>query len=280
VIGEAVARAGRRDLRACCGDGRVVGTLRSSFSGDADRERDGDASCEQRLHLGLLPWFAMRRAARTSQGPCRSGSAPCRYGNTTRWPLEQRAVVVRIRDKYAAVPVTFPLRVLLALLVVATAAFAARAQGGATSPAAASALFERFVGAWRTETLVRDATGTVIARTFGTAAGMPTLGGRWLEFRTASTPAGAADLQIMTWDADARVYRQWLFDADGYWHTAIGTFEPALATLTWRGEKDGVPFVIEDRWASPDRLTWTLRRTSPDGRVLETMSGTLVRADR
>ena len=31
---------------------------------------------------------------------------------------------------------------------------------------------------------------------------------------------------------------------------------------------------------SPDRITWTLRRTAPDGRVLEAMDGTLVRADR
>jgi hypothetical protein len=176
--------------------------------------------------------------------------------------------------------VTSLLRIFLALVVVATAALAARAQSGAGSPAAAGALLERFVGAWRTETMVRDTSGAVIAHTYGTAAGTPTLGGRWLEFRTASTPPGAADLQIMTWDADARIYRQWIFDADGYWHTAVGTFEPALALLTWRGEKDGVPFVIEDRWTSPDRLTWTLRRTAPDGRVLESIDGTLVRADR
>jgi hypothetical protein len=169
---------------------------------------------------------------------------------------------------------------MLALVVVVTAAFAARAQVGPSSPAAASALLERFVGAWRTETLVRDVSGAVIAHTYGTAAGTPTLGGRWLEFRTASTPPGAADMQIMTWDADARAYRQWVFDADGYWHTAAGAFDATVGVLTWRGEKDGVPFVIEDRWISPDRLTWTLRRTAPDGRVLESIDGTLIRADR
>lgn len=184
-----------------------------------------------------------------------------------------------IRENYAIARFSL-LRLAIALVVVSAATLAARAQGAQRTPAAAGALLDRFVGAWQTETIVRDANGAVVARTVGSAAGTPTLGGRWLEFRTASTPPGAADLQIMTWDADAHVFRQWVFDADGYFHTAVGTFEPALSVLTWRGEKDGVSFVIEDHWTTPDRITWTLRRTTPDGRVLESMDGTLVRADR
>jgi hypothetical protein len=202
-----------------------------------------------------------------------------RYGNAAAVPLEQRALRMGIRENYAIARLSW-LRVATAMVVVATAAIVARAQGVQSTPAAAGALLERFAGAWRTETVVRDASGTEIAHTFGSAAGTPTLGGRWLEFRTASTPPGSADLQIMTWDATERAYRQWVFDADGYFHTAIGTFDPALSLLTWRGEKDGVSFVIEDHWVSPDRLTWTLRRTMPDGRVLGTIEGTLVRADR
>lgn len=186
---------------------------------------------------------------------------------------------MRTKEHHAIAPLSW-LRIATALVVVASAALAARAQGVQSTPAAAGALLERFTGAWQTETTVRDASGAAVARTFGSAAGTPTLGGRWLEFRTASTPPGAADLQIMTWDADAHVFRQWVFDADGYFHTAVGTFEPALSLLTWRGDKDGVSFVIEDHWSSPDRITWTLRRSAPDGRVLESMDGTLVRADR
>ncbi|MBY0276104.1 hypothetical protein K2Z84_12230 [Candidatus Binatia bacterium] len=172
------------------------------------------------------------------------------------------------------------LRLLSVLVVVGAAAFAAGAQGAQSSSAAARALLERFVGAWRTETVIRDASGAEIAHTYGMAAGMPTLGGRWIEFRAASTPPGEADLQILTWDAGARLYRQWLFDADGSWHAAVGTFDPARETLIWRGDKDGASFVIEDRWLSPERMTWTLTRTAGDGRVLATVEGTLVRADR
>ena len=200
-------------------------------------------------------------------------------GNPVLAPLDRRGHAVRTKDSHAIARLSL-LRIATALVVVASAALAARAQTMQSTPAAAGALLDRFAGAWQTETIVRDASGAAVARTVGSAAGTPTLGGRWLEFRTASTPPGAADLQIMTWDADAHVFRQWVFDADGYFHTAVGTFEPALSLLTWRGEKDGVSFVIEDHWSSPDRITWTLRRTAPDGRVLESMDGTLVRADR
>ena len=74
--------------------------------------------------------------------------------------------------------------------------------------------------------------------------------------------------------------RQWVFDADGYWHEATGSFDPATATLTWRGEKDGATLVIVDHWLAPDRLEWTMRRTSADGRLLQTIAGLLTRAGR
>ncbi len=71
-----------------------------------------------------------------------------------------------------------------------------------------------------------------------------------------------------------------MFDADGYWHTAEGRFDPATEPIAWRGEKDGATFVIEDRWRSPDRLEWTLVRRAQDGQTVQTIEGTLTRAER
>ncbi|MEW6269115.1 MAG: DUF1579 family protein [Thermodesulfobacteriota bacterium] len=141
------------------------------------------------------------------------------------------------------------------------------------------AVLERFVGQWRTETTVHDGAGARIAQTSGTGAGTRILQDRWVEFRTASVPPGEADLQVMTWDERVGVYRQWVFDADGYWHVAEGRWDPATATLTWRGEKDGAAIVVTDRWLDADRLHWTLTRTAPDGRVLQRIEGTLTRTE-
>lgn len=105
-----------------------------------------------------------------------------------------------------------------------------------------------------------------------------TLGGRWLEFRSESTPPGESDLQIMTWDEADGVYRQWVFDSDGYRHAAEGRWDDASATLTWTGRSDVGPFVIVDRWMSPDRLEWTLEGRDASGRIVRTISGTLRRA--
>ncbi|HEY8517137.1 MAG TPA: DUF1579 family protein [Candidatus Binatia bacterium] len=144
---------------------------------------------------------------------------------------------------------------------------------------AEDAVLARFLGTWRTETTVRDGAGNVIAHTLGTARAERTLEGRWVEFRSASIPPGAAELQIMTREPATGVLRQWLFDSDGYWHTAEGSWHPASETITWRGEKDGASFVIEDRWRSPDRLEWTLVRKDGDGRTVRTIDGTLTRAE-
>jgi hypothetical protein len=165
----------------------------------------------------------------------------------------------------------------LGAVVVAAMIVLARSAGAATAAATRDAVLERFVGEWRSETVVRDGAGALVARTSGTGAGTRTLEGRWLEFRTASVPPGRADLQVMTWDEGAKVYRQWVFDGDGYWHTAEGRWDAAASTLTWQGEKDGISVVIRDRWIDADRLEWTLRRTAPDGRVLQTIDGTLIR---
>ena len=159
---------------------------------------------------------------------------------------------------------------LAALLVVGTAA----ANSGANLPAEAVEVLARFVGEWETETWIRHGGPPVReSRTKGRAGCRPTLEGRYVEFRTASIPPGQSDLQIMTYDVARGRYRQWLFDADGYRHEAEGQWDPATSTLRWRGQVDGATFAIDDRWVSPDRLEWTLTRTGPDGRRLQTIRG-------
>lgn len=115
-------------------------------------------------------------------------------------------------------------------------------------------------------------------RALGRAVCRRTLEGRYVEFRTSSIePAGQAELQIMTYDPEARVYRQWVFDSDGYRHDALGQWDPATSTLRWKGQVDGASIVIDDHWVSRDRLEWTLTRVSADGRLLQTIQGVVSR---
>jgi hypothetical protein len=147
-------------------------------------------------------------------------------------------------------------------------------------PPEALAVLERFLGTWKTETGMRSygPTGHVF-RTEGQAESRRTLGDRYIEFRSQSVSADRAELQIMTYDAEAKVYRQWLFDSDGYRHTAVGQWNASSSTLRWEGETAETSFVISDHWKSPVRLEWKLVRKAADGRHLQTIEGVLTRLE-
>jgi len=147
-------------------------------------------------------------------------------------------------------------------------------------PPEASEVLDRFVGDWETQTSIRhDGPPIRESQTRGRGACRKTLEGRYFEFRSWSIPPGQAELQIMTYDATTRLYRQWVFDSDGYHHEAEGRWDPTTSTLRWEGRRDGTSFVIEDRWTAPGRLEWTLQRTGADGRRLQTITGDLTRVE-
>ena len=149
----------------------------------------------------------------------------------------------------------------------------------ATEDTAAEAVLDRFVGRWKTETLIRSYGPPVReSRTSGQAVSRRTRGGRDVEFQTSSIdPPGLSELQIMTYDREAGLYSQWVSDSDGYRHEALGRWNATTSTLTWHGHVDGVRFVIDDHWVSRDRLEWTLTRTAADGRLLQTIQGVVSR---
>jgi hypothetical protein len=149
----------------------------------------------------------------------------------------------------------------------------------ASKPDEASDVLERFLGNWKTKIQIRHVGPPARElTTVGTAVCKNTLGGAFFEFRSGSIPPGESDLQVMTYDNAAKRFRQWVFSSDGYTHTAEGTWDQETSTLRWKGKSDEATFVIEDRWVSPDRLDWTLRRTNAQGEVIQTISGTVTRA--
>jgi hypothetical protein len=143
-------------------------------------------------------------------------------------------------------------------------------------------ILARFVGRWRPEsTLHNYGPHSREIHTTGEAVAEPTLEGNYVEFRSCSiTPAGESELQIMTKHRDSNLYRQWVFDSDGYRHEATGHWDAPTSTLRWQGEADGASFVIDDHWISNDRLEWSLSRTARDGHRLQTIDGIVTRSSK
>jgi hypothetical protein len=147
----------------------------------------------------------------------------------------------------------------------------------AESPAA-NAVLARFLGDWKTHTHIRRL-GTPLREfdTVGKATCQKSLAGRYFEFRSESIPPGESDLQIMTYDDEAKLFRQWVFSSDGYSHEANGSWDAAASTLRWEGKNAESSFVIIDHWTSADRLEWTLDRKNAAGKTLQTIEGALER---
>ena len=170
------------------------------------------------------------------------------------------------------------MKVIIAAALLQAVALGAPA-ASQSADAAPESVLSRFVGAWKTEARIRNS-GPPLRElsTSGRAQSHRTLEGRYVEFRTSSIePPGTSELQIMTYDKDAGIYRQWVFDSDGYRHEARGRWNAATSTLRWEGEAGGARFVIDDRWVSSDRLEWTLTRTGADGRLIQRIDGVVTR---
>ncbi len=171
---------------------------------------------------------------------------------------------------------------LAAMLIFAQTHYALEAASEAKeSPADGKQVLARFLGNWETHTKIYHLAGPVREiETRGKATCEATLGGRFFEFRTQTVPPGEADLQIMTYDAESRLFRQWVFSSDGYRHEATGTWDPATSTLRWTGKSGETTFVIDDHWVSPDQLDWTLERKNAGGKVTQTIRGTVSRSNQ
>jgi len=150
---------------------------------------------------------------------------------------------------------------------------------GLLSEAEARAVLQRFIGQWQTVAKIhRLGPPERDIATRGVATCRATLEGEYFEFRTQTIPPGDADLQVMTYDAAEGLFRQWVFSSDGYRHEATGTWNAATSTIQWKGTSPAGSFVIQDRWTNNDQLDWTLERSDPQGRTVQTIVGTVSRA--
>src|SRR5207247_3271736 len=97
---------------------------------------------------------------------------------------------------------------LLTLLVAGVAAGGSEPARAQDSP---EAVLRLFVGTWRTEAVIRSSgPPTRELRTTGRATGRLLVDG-WVEFRSTSLdPPGVTAIQLMTYAAEWRLFRQWV----------------------------------------------------------------------
>ena len=168
----------------------------------------------------------------------------------------------------------------IGICIAGASATSTAAADETTLPPEAEAVLGRFVGQWETQAQIPAQQGSDQAIELrGRGEAHWALGGRFVEFRTESTPPGQSELQIMTYDEAAAVYRQWVFDSDGYTHESVGTWDPATTTLIWRGQNAAGPFVIDDHFVTPHRLEWGLHRRTASGEMIEIITGVVTKTD-
>jgi len=164
----------------------------------------------------------------------------------------------------------------MAFAIVGLVAISTRGAEPNAVPEEPRAVLDRFLGTWTTEANIRRLLPTEReVNTRGRGECITTLGGRYYEFRTETIPPGDSELQVMTYDEEQKLYRQWVFSSDGYHHEATGTWNPATSTLRWTGKSGDNTFVIDDRFVGPGKLAWTLTRTNPKGQLVQTITGVL-----
>ena len=136
----------------------------------------------------------------------------------------------------------------------------------------------KFLGTWKTRTVSKPtATRSKEIRTSGVATCARMLGGHFIRFEGRSAPPGDEDLQIMTYDRETGIYHQWFFDSDGTHHHRTGTWNEKTRTLLWKGETNGVRFVIDDKFPDDDTLVYTIIGKDKTGRVVLYIEGKVIR---
>jgi len=138
----------------------------------------------------------------------------------------------------------------------------------------------RFVGAWTTRTTSKStAKRPEEVRVLGVADCKWILDGHFVRFQGKATATDEEDLQIMTYDSVDKVYRQWFYDAEGNFHHRTGTWDRETRTLLWKGESNGVRFVIDDRFLDDDTLVYTLTGRDKTGDIVLRIEGEVTRRE-
>ncbi len=106
------------------------------------------------------------------------------------------------------------------------------------------------------------------------------LGGQFFRGEGTWQPAKTEFLHLMSYDADAKAYRSWYFDAAGAMPRGVfrGTWDEKTRTLASREtDEAGNTSVGTNTVTDKDHTEWTLVTKNPDGKVVLDMAGKCTR---
>lgn len=151
----------------------------------------------------------------------------------------------------------------------------------APKPSAELRVLEDMIGTWD-EVMTNKPTEWTPKAEKSTAVTTRTwsLGGKFIRGQGAWQPAKTEFLHLMTYDPDAKAYREWYFDAAGTMPrgSVKGTWDAKSRTITWNGtDENGNKTVTTHTIVDKDHNYWTMVVKNPDGKVVLDLSGQCTR---
>jgi uncharacterized protein involved in copper resistance len=143
-------------------------------------------------------------------------------------------------------------------------------------PADPMAILKKRVGTWETETTYRKSAWTAKETKYaGTETSEMILKGKYLESKGKSKEGETKEL--VTWDAEAGVFRAWYFDSDGIRSEGAGSYDEKTKTLTWDFTLAGVAAVVKWKFVSDDLFEWEMLAKDESDAVLLDVKGKMKR---
>jgi hypothetical protein len=137
-------------------------------------------------------------------------------------------------------------------------------------------VLERLVGTWKSENVVKTAPTTPTAST-GVSKTTLILGGHFTENRNYSNDGALANINMFSYDARGKVYRQWLFDSNGNTLESTGTWNADNRTLTFTKEQGGNKGVFSMRFVDDDTVHTNIVWKDAAGKVTFDFEGKATR---
>jgi hypothetical protein len=140
-------------------------------------------------------------------------------------------------------------------------------------------VLDRFLGTWKIDMVSKPAEWTKQeVKLTGTTTNEWTLGGRFQIHRAKYSPTHVESVEMLTYDADRKVYRFWHFNSNGIANETTGAWDEKSKTMTFKGDfGNGITSVSKMRFVDKDTREAVMTAKDKSGKVYLDVHVKLVR---